>query len=111
MAGKTGYFPVFERKGFRQRILHSLQQGNPHGVIIGAHIFKLMTAVAERNRVTVKSQRCIIDLGIFFEVTFGTMFAGPVGIDYFLPRFTGQGCACHPAAEKHYGGPENIELS
>jgi hypothetical protein len=60
-----------------------------------------MAAVAEQDRVTVKSERRTLALGIVFEVTFSTVLPCPVGIDYFLLCFTGWRIGCQAAAERY----------
>jgi hypothetical protein len=58
-----------------------------------------MAAVAELNGVTVKPERRAFTLRLVLEVTFGTVFPGPVGIDYFLLCCTGRSTNCHSPEE------------
>jgi len=90
MTGKTAQFPVIKGKRLGHGFFHAFRKGDAHRVHIGARKLSRMTAVAELNGVAVKPERRLFALGIVFEVTFGTVFTGPVGIDYFLICFTGR---------------------
>jgi hypothetical protein len=89
MTSKAAQFSVIERKGRRHGFFHPLQKRNTNGVNVGPRELSFMAPVAELNGVTVKSERRSFLPGIVFEVTFGTVFSGPVGVHYFLLRFTG----------------------
>jgi len=90
MTGKAAQFPFIEGKCLGHGFFHAFRKGDAHRVHIGARKLSRMTAVAELNGVAVKPERRLFALGIVFEVTFGTVFTGPVGIDYFLICFTGR---------------------